>query len=167
LERFVHKRVRHRADAEDVLHTILVRIHEKLATLRAKSRTVPWAFQVARNAVSDHYRSRGARRTLPRIESGETSEEDVQRVVAGWLTEYVDRLPPRYREALALVDLEGKTQKELSRRLGISESGARSRVQRARAMVREMLLECCHVVLDARGGVVEYRKRRAPCCPQR
>ena len=44
----------------------------------------------------------------------------------------------------------------LGSRLGLSLSGAKSRVQRARRMLREVLLKCCRVELDRRGGVVDY-----------
>jgi RNA polymerase sigma-70 factor (ECF subfamily) len=45
---------------------------------------------------------------------------------------------------------------ELARRLGISASGAKSRVQRARARLKEAVVACCAVYLDAAGGVDDY-----------
>ena len=47
-------------------------------------------------------------------------------------------------------------QRELSERLGISFSGAKSRVQRARAKIKEQLLACCHFQLDYAGHIVDY-----------
>jgi hypothetical protein len=37
----------------------------------------------------------------------------------------------------------------------------KSRVQRARGMVREVMLACCHFEFDTRGIVMEYYE---PCC---
>jgi RNA polymerase sigma-70 factor (ECF subfamily) len=51
------------------------------------------------------------------------------------------------------------TQIEAARRLGISVSGAKARVQRGRAQLRTLLLDCCHVEFDSRGGVTEYQAR--------
>jgi hypothetical protein len=64
----------------------------------------------------------------------------------------MDALPDAYREALRLTEYEGLSQKELSERLGISFSGAKSRVQRARAKLKQELLACCHFQFDQAGS---------------
>ena len=68
----------------------------------------------------------------------------------------LEGLPPDHWEALYLTEYEGLTQKELAERLGIGLSGAKSRVQRARARLKAMLLDCCHFELDRRGRVTNY-----------
>ncbi|GHO94882.1 hypothetical protein KSF_049300 [Reticulibacter mediterranei] len=73
------------------------------------------------------------------------------------------RLPVPDRQALILTEYQGLTQKELSLRLGISFSGAKSRVQRAREKLRQMLLDCCHFELDRRGHVINYQSRCQRC----
>jgi RNA polymerase sigma-70 factor (ECF subfamily) len=70
----------------------------------------------------------------------------------------VERLPQPYREAVELAEFEGLTQRALADRLGISLSGAKSRVQRAREQLRTMLLDCCRIETDARGGVVDCQR---------
>jgi RNA polymerase sigma-70 factor (ECF subfamily) len=57
----------------------------------------------------------------------------------------VKSLPKQDRQALVLTEFQGLTQKEYGERLGLSFSGAKSRVQRAREKLKQMLLECCHV----------------------
>jgi RNA polymerase sigma-70 factor (ECF subfamily) len=52
-------------------------------------------------------------------------------------------LPAPYAEALRAADLEGRSQLDLARSLGLSHSAVKSRVQRARAMLRENLIACC------------------------
>jgi RNA polymerase sigma-70 factor (ECF subfamily) len=75
----------------------------------------------------------------------------------------VDELPETYREALRLTEYEGLSQKELSERVGISFSGAKSRVQRARAKIKQQLLDCCHFELDHAGRIIDYQPHCA-CC---
>jgi RNA polymerase sigma-70 factor (ECF subfamily) len=53
-------------------------------------------------------------------------------------------LPEPYRYALVLTEFEGLSQQQLARRLGISLSGAKSRVQRAREQLKELLIDYCH-----------------------
>ena len=68
-------------------------------------------------------------------------------------------LPSPYREAVTLTELQGMTQKDAAEMLGISLSGMKSRVQRGRQRIREMLQACCGIALDARGHVLSYERR--------
>jgi RNA polymerase sigma-70 factor (ECF subfamily) len=71
----------------------------------------------------------------------------------------VERLSEDYRQAVTLVDLEGMPQHEAAARLGLSASGMKSRLQRGRRQLREMLEACCLIALDRRGGVADYDLR--------
>ena len=73
----------------------------------------------------------------------------------------VESLPDDYRQALLLTEYEGLTQRELAERLGLSVSGAKSRVQRAREKLKEMLLDCCHFEFDRLGRVIDYQPKYA------
>jgi RNA polymerase sigma-70 factor (ECF subfamily) len=75
-------------------------------------------------------------------------------------------LPERYREALILTEFDGLTQKELAERVGISLSGAKSRVQRGREMLKGMLHECCRFEFDRRGRVIECEPRAEDNCSE-
>ena len=91
----------------------------------------------------------------------DTKEEDnrAQSELARCLVPLLNELPEPYRQVLRLTEFEGATQREAASQLGLSLSGAKSRVQRARKMLREVLLKCCRVELDRRGGVVDYEAR--------
>ncbi|HLZ55439.1 MAG TPA: sigma factor-like helix-turn-helix DNA-binding protein, partial [Ktedonosporobacter sp.] len=73
--------------------------------------------------------------------------------------------PDQDRQALVLTEYQGLTQKELGERLGLSFSGAKSRVQRAREKLKQELLACCHFELDRRGHILDYQPR-CDCCVQ-
>ena len=83
--------------------------------------------------------------------------------MASWLEDFLPALDATDREALRLADLEGIAQTALAQRWGVSVSGAKSRVQRARGRLRELVLACCHVEFDRRGNVLGYEKRQR-CC---
>ncbi len=76
----------------------------------------------------------------------------------------LDSLPSHYAEALRLAEIEGLTQAEVARRLGLSLPGAKSRIQRGRKMLAETLLTCCHFELDQRGGVMAFERREDCRC---
>jgi RNA polymerase sigma-70 factor (ECF subfamily) len=77
----------------------------------------------------------------------------------------IEELPDEYQVALRLTELEGLTQQELAARTGLSLSGAKSRVQRGRKMLREMLLACCHFEFDRHGKVIDYYPE-CQCCSE-
>lgn len=76
----------------------------------------------------------------------------------------VEQLTPRHREALKLVEFEGQSQVDAANALGISISGMKSRVQRGRAELRELLLACCEISRSATGGVLDFAPRSPDGC---
>ena len=62
-----------------------------------------------------------------------------------------------------MVELDGLTQKAAAERVGLSLSGMKSRVQRGRLQLRQMLEACCRIELDGRHSPVEYEVRDAGC----
>jgi RNA polymerase sigma-70 factor (ECF subfamily) len=173
---FVSRRVRSREDAEDIAQEVMLRIHRHSADLERVDRMSAWVNRIAANAIADHYR-RPARRELasgqaadvpefgsePPPAVAEDSSEDVRRELAACLSPLIERLPPLYRQALEVTEFGGLSQVEAAAELGLSVSGMKARVQRARRQLREQLLECCHVELDRRRAPTEFRPHGAVC----
>ena len=156
LHRFLLRRVGDADAADDLLQEVFLKLHAQLPRLRDPDRIHAWIYRVARNAVADHFRAR--RHTGQVSESLPAPERDHDAVaeLAPCVRSLVARLPAADREALELTELGGLTQAELARRLGISVSGAKSRVQRARARLKAAVLACCRVYLDAAGRITDH-----------
>jgi RNA polymerase sigma-70 factor, ECF subfamily len=167
LRRFIAARVRNRDDAEDVLQDVFLKVHDRLPHLEDSSRMLAWVYQITRNAIADYYRRHGrvpeSIAEYPEDLAAEVAEPDLTDEVAAWLVSMIETLPEKYRDALLLSEVRGLTQQETAERLGISLSGAKSRVQRGRDRLRAALLSCCHVELGRSGRVVEWRSRRPTC----
>jgi RNA polymerase sigma-70 factor (ECF subfamily) len=148
---------------DDLVQEAFLRIHRGLPTVRDRDRVGPWVWRVCRNLLLDRRRSDRPEEALDDdvVDPAEVEVGDATAVVAAWLPAFVDQLPAPYREAVRLSELEGVSQAEVAARLGLSASGARSRVQRGRRMVREALDDCCRVVID--GGEVVDVTARAGC----
>ena len=177
LRAFILKRVPDAADTDDILQEVFLRVHRRLEALRAPERMLSWVFQITRNAIIDHYRSAGRRRELPaglgtevedegRNVSSEADDGEEKYELSQCLSPMIERLSTEYREAITFVELEGLTQQEAAKRLGISLPGMKSRVQRGRRQLRKMLEDCCVIELDNRRGVKGYELRRPDACAE-
>jgi RNA polymerase sigma-70 factor (ECF subfamily) len=167
LQQFIRRRVSDETAAEDLLQDVFLNIHQHVDSLRDVKKLESWIYQVTRNAIIDYYRSRRATTTLEEPEAlqlpEELPDEDVVTELLPCVRAMVLSLPAQDRQALILTEYQGLTQKELAERLGLSISGAKSRVQRAREKLKQQLLACCHFELDRRGHVIDYQPRCA-CC---
>jgi RNA polymerase sigma-70 factor (ECF subfamily) len=163
LFRFIRARVEDDASAEDILQEVFLRIHSRMDSLADSSRLDSWVYQIARHAVIDHYRRRRELVEIPEtlVDEAMIEEPDEADILASSLREMVEALPEPYRQALLLTEYQGLTQTELAEQLGISLSGAKSRVQRARQRIKDGLLSCCHFEFDRYGRVIEYWEH---CC---
>lgn len=159
---FICARMADEQDAEDILQEVFIRIHTHLDQVREMDRLEAWVYQVARNSIIDAYRSSRPGLELPEDMAEEPEPEaDAQDELSPFVQELVKTLPDPYRQALILTEYQGLSQQQLAARLGISLSGAKSRVQRARHKIKDAMLTCCHFEFDARGRVLEVRKH---CC---
>jgi RNA polymerase sigma-70 factor (ECF subfamily) len=167
----ISRRVRSRETAEEILQDVMLRIHRNAAGVERADAVGAWVHTIARNAIADHYRSKSVRHELATggeiepevVREPEDDPPDVRGELAACIAPLLRRLSPSFREALTLTDLEGVTQEEAAARVGLSLSGMKSRVQRARRQLKEVLVQCCEVELDVRGGVTSYRPRRGSC----
>lgn len=168
LRSFIAKRVKDPMLAEDILQDVFLKIHTNLGHLKNFSKLKSWIYQVTRNAIIDYYRSRRINSELPEnlAEPEEDSRLNASQKLAGSLKEMIKLLPPQYREALLLTEFGGMKQADLAKKLGISISGAKSRVQRGRRMLKELLYQCCHFEFDRRGMVIDYHPIACSCCSQ-
>lgn len=170
LRSFLLSRTHDRQVADDLLQETFLRVHRKLDSVRDEQRLNSWVFQIARNLVIDHYRARG--RTVAgdlgespadAVPGPSSSTPNLNREVASWLPAALDSLPPEYSRAVRLYEVEGLSQQEIAERLGLSLSGAKSRIQRGRRKLKGLLEDCCRFQFDRRGNVLSYHPRNCSC----
>ena len=169
LRAFVAHRVPE-ADADDITQDILLRILRSGRTADAVEATPAWLYTVARNAVIDHYRTRRTLQPLPvdldeHLEGhGPSQPSEALQEAARCLRPAVAVLEEPYRSAIIRVDLDGITQVAAAAEAGISVPGMKSRVQRGRRMLAEVLSTWCRVYLDEHGQIATESCVRACSC---
>ena len=163
LRRFLRRRVSDDHAAADLLQETFVRVHRYLPTLQDAERLAAWVYRIARNVISDHHRqSAHPTVALPDTESVDAAEDRACQLGCNgvdWLDEMIRALPEGYRKAVQLAEIEGLSQQAVAERLGLSLSGAKSRIQRGRAMLKGALEACCDFEIDARGNVTDYNPK--------
>ncbi|MEU7812531.1 sigma-70 family RNA polymerase sigma factor [Pseudonocardia sp. NPDC049154] len=168
LQTFVRRRITDPERADDVLGEIMLRIHRNLDRVEDHEHLTRWVYRITRNAVIDEYRRADRERArrggvllddMP--ESAVSAEDEPPSALAELavcMRPLLERLPAEQRRALELSDLDGLTQTDAARREGVSVSGMKSRVQRGRRRLAELLDRCCRLTLDARGVPMDYNR---------
>lgn len=151
LRRYLARRLREPADVDDVLQDVYLKLHAHHASLREPGRVAAWLYRVADHAIADHYRARRPWDELPEELPAPPVPQDCTAELAACLIPMIAALPDIYRDAVRLSEIDGLSQQAVAQRLGLSLSGAKSRVQRGREKLRALLLDCCHIDTDAEG----------------
>jgi RNA polymerase sigma-70 factor, ECF subfamily len=167
LRKFIRSRVSDPDTAEDILQDVFVKIQTRLDQLNDPATLQSWIYLIARNAIIDHYRTRKPTVEVPESLAVEpdTGNGEAEELKAAF-RRMIFSLPEPYRDALVLTEFDGLTQQQLADRLGISLSGAKSRVQRGREQLKRMLHECCTFEFDRRGKVIDCTPRKKANCSE-
>lgn len=167
LKRFIQKRVANEQDAEDILQEVFVMVYQNIDSLMDEHKIHGWIYKITRNKIIDYYRSKDKKLDVVKLadefESTIDDDDSSNAEIASCLKSMIDSLPEEYKQAILLTEFQDMTQKELSQKMGISLSGAKSRVQRARRRLRGMLLGCCYIEFDRRGNVIDYKLKNCSC----
>ena len=170
---FLAARVGSEVDAEDILQNGLVKAMRRADDLRDDAKLTAWFYQLLRNSIVDHYRSRGAARRRDDSLGSLVAAlgEDVESGPKGWepqlcacLGGVVDTMKPRDAELLRRVELEGESVKDAARAMRITPNNASVLLHRARKDLRQRLESFCGACaegacLDCDCQPVEKRRR--------
>ena len=170
---FIRSRVRSLQDAEDILHDVFVRISANVNKLSEEEKLRAWIFAITRNAITDYYRVNASRKDVAMdLATGENKEAepdvDATQGLDLCIHNMIALLPDEYRDIIIDSELEGIRQKDLAKKYGMAYPSMRSRVQRGRERLKQLLYNCCHIETDRLGNVLEARRRSecaGPCQP--
>ncbi|HXH82367.1 MAG TPA: sigma-70 family RNA polymerase sigma factor [Candidatus Tectomicrobia bacterium] len=147
-------------DAEEAAQDALWTAARKIHTFKGESAFGSWLYRITANAAYQKLRARRSRAreiglddVLPALDedgrhfepmddwSNRVDERALQGELRDVLQRAIDGLPPDYRTALVLHDVEGLSNPDIAEALGISLPAVKSRVHRSRLFVRKQLAE--------------------------
>lgn len=160
---------------EDLVHDILLRILQNEDGLSNAEIPIAWIYTVAKNSIIDHYRKQSRMKSTKEVAALEAKIADSEKMpneadndFTKCLRPLIDRLAPKYKEALLLIDFNEIKQADAAEQAGISISAMKSRVQRGRIKLKKELLACCAIEKDRFGKVIDYKPKdssnKDQCC---
>ncbi len=164
LKRFILSKVFDEDVANDLLQEVLIKIYKSYGNLKDHDSLSAWVYQLARNTVMDYFRKHKPNVKITDLPEEISTDDSLNHELVDCLEPFLEQLPNNYREALNLTDLGQLTQKEYAKIKGLSYSGAKSNVQRARLRLRELFDKCCKIESDKYGQVISYDLRNKDGC---
>jgi RNA polymerase sigma-70 factor (ECF subfamily) len=165
---FIKRRISNDQDVEDVLQNVFIRIYNNSNKLSELNNIHAWVFTITRNTIIDYYRMQKHNSYFGELSEYITIcenlvEKNTINEISQCLIMMMQFLPEKYKQALILTEIENLSQKELADKAGLSVSGAKSRVQRARVLLKEEFLSCCKLEIDSRGNIIDYEVKNQDC----
>lgn len=114
LRAFLLSRMRNSADVDDVLQEALTKTFQNLHRLKAQDKIKPWLFQIARNAMMDHYRRQNREASVNPGDLWYDDPGEQERAFEGCVEPFLKALPVDTAELLRAVELQGASQKTCS-----------------------------------------------------
>jgi RNA polymerase sigma-70 factor, ECF subfamily len=164
LKGFIYSRVKNREVTNDLLQDVFIKVHLNLPSLKEETSVRSWIYSITNNIIIDYFRKQKSERG--KLSDTALISEDEERVndMSVCVLPMVNKLPSRYKQALLDVEIARKSQKEFAHQLKISYSGAKSRVQRAREMLRKEFENCCKIVADKYGNIISGEPKNSCEC---
>lgn len=157
LLRYLTRQVGDAAVAQDLRQETFIKIERALADFEGRASLKTWAFAIASRVVLDYLRHGAQRMKLVDIDEAADIPDanlsvDEQMAIDEMNTcvrEFIDTLPPDYRTALILHDLEGMSVAETADISQCSLATAKIRIHRARQRLKAVLDDACDVYRDS------------------
>lgn len=160
---FINKRVKNQAVSKDLLQDIFVKIHLNLKNLKSEEKLTSWVYQITRNSILDYFKKNKHETELTKDVADEIEPENFNAELTKCLIPFIEKLPQNYKEAILKTEIGNLSQKDYAEELGISYSGAKSRVQRAREELNSLFKDCCVINVDVYGNVIEHQVCKNNC----
>lgn len=165
LYRFILSRVKDSDAAKDILQDSFIKIQKNISSLKKEKSLKFWIYRITYNSIIDYFRKKNydLNEFNDNYELPDSPEKhdlnDKTSELAECVIPFINKLPAIYKEALTLTELKNYSQLELAEHLGISYSGAKSRVQRAKVKLKELFEDCCNISYDKYGNIMDFKSR--------
>jgi RNA polymerase sigma-70 factor (ECF subfamily) len=158
LYKFILGKVKDEQTSKDIHQEVFLKIQAKIHQLKHTSKLTSWVYQITRNTIIDYFRKVNNKNiSIANLEIPETEANNFDYSnLTGCINQKIDSLSSLHKEAIILTAFKNYSQKELAEHLKISYSGTKSRVQRAKEILKENILDCPNVESDKTGKLLDF-----------
>jgi RNA polymerase sigma factor (sigma-70 family) len=152
LRRFARRTCSTSEDAEDAVQFALWQLYRQVGALRTAATFATWLFRIVERECSRLLRLRSRTQAWDAAFDNLLRQEVLPHELRSDLVSAIAALPEPYRQVLVLRDIDELTAPETAERLNISIDAVKSRLHRARTMMRERLLASGYLASAAKEG---------------
>lgn len=163
---FIKSRIHNAEDAKDILQDVFIKIHKKISSLQDHKKMTSWVYQITRNSIIDHYRKKRINTMVGRDGIWETLSEEVVTPTTDFtkcLRPFISRLPEKYRDIILQTTFGNLSVKDYAIKNSLSYAATKSRIQRARKLLKEMFIQCCKSVREEHTNIFPSKNKKNYC----
>lgn len=160
LKFYILKKVKDKDIANNLSHEVLMKIYNSCCSNNEIKNVRSWMFQIAHNTTIDYLKKENKfTNEIPEI--FEKDENNSYMEVEELIKPLIELLPEKYAVPLQLSDIEEIKQIEVSIKINLSLTATKSRIQRARKLLKEKIIECCNLELDEKGNLLSLEIKQS------
>jgi len=166
LKTFILNKTGNSADTDDILQEVFVKIIRNIDKVNQSENLRQYLYGIVRNTLNDHFKNQKTycNDTEIKEQFSETEINSLNETIAECcIKPFINKLPDNYKQALLMTEFQSISQKELAGKLNISYSGAKSRVQRGKEKLKELILNCCAYQNDTYGNLIAAEDKNCGC----
>ncbi len=160
LQFYILKKVKDKDISNNLSHEVLMKIYNSCCSNNEIKNIRSWMFQIAHNTTIDYLKKENKfTNEVPEI--FEKDENNSYKEAEELMKPLIELLPEKYAVPLQLADIEEIKQVEVSKKLNLSLTATKSRIQRARKLLKEKIIECCNLELDKKGNLLSLEIKQS------
>lgn len=163
LKYYILKKLKNEDLADELSHEVLMKIYNSCCSGIEIKNIKSWMYQIAHNTVIDYLKIEN-KFTNEVTEKFESDESNTYEEAEKFVEPLIKLLPDKYALPLLMSDIEGINQFEVSRKMNLSLTATKSRIQRARKLLKEKIIECSNLEINAKGKPVSI-EIKSDCKP--
>lgn len=163
LKRFIYNRVKNNEITNDLLQEVFIKIHLNIHKIKKQESIKSWIYTITNNTINDYFKKQSKLHKLNSEPIELNTKTSNEHSAKDCLLPLINSLPSTYKDALLLSEINGLKQSEVAKILNISLSGAKSRIQRGRNLLKDGFIACCNYKLNKSGYLVGEHKEKKDC----
>jgi len=153
LKYYILKKVKNEEMANDLSHEVLMKVYNSCCSNIEIKNVKSWMFQIAHNTTIDYLKKQT--RFIENIpENYDNDDQNVFLESDGIVELLIKLLPKKYAVPLELSDIKELKQKEVAEKLNLSLTATKTRIQRARTLLKEKIIECSNLEQDENKNLI-------------